>query len=398
VLQSFLGRCRRWLYLRLLPTLPRFVERRVQDVLASGALGAVLRRYASARGGRRLLFVTNDLSRSGAPQLVLQMAMLELDAGNRPIVLSPLAGPMMTDMEHAGIPVLIRARPHVWDRMIPQLTPIIDAAICNTVDTADAVRLLAQLRPTLWYLHEISLLNERREQPAVREALRTAQKVWAGSPACAELIEADRSDVAVVPYGLSALPRRAREKGGRFRVGVFGSIERRKGQDLVLDAAPLLSEATRGSIHIAFYGRALDPALGERVALCACGDLFSYHGELDRDGYVNEMNAVDAVLVSSRDDTLPLVSLDALALGRMLLLTPAVGTRAWLTDGDDCLIGTQTSAAGIAHLIERALALSGESDRFADAAMASFNRHFSLARFSYRLEQALVEIQDEASL
>lgn len=391
-LQDVIRRGRQWLYLRILPRLPGRVERAIQNVLANVVLRGLRMRLGVA-AVRRVLLVTNDLSRSGAPQLVYQMALLQKQAGACPIVLSPLSGAMLADFEQAGIPVIVKPRPSVWEHVIPRMLPFLDAAICNTVDTADAVRLLAPKVPTLWYLHEISLIEERRASPNVRDAMTLAQRVWAGSPPCAEVIRELRSDVEVVAYGLTPLPRSRRADGGRFRIGVFGSIERRKGQDLVVEALSLLSQEVSDGVEIAFFGRSLDVDLGQRLAMAAAENpSISFHQELDRAGYIEAMGNVDAVLVSSRDDTLPLVSLDALGMGRMLLLAPTVGTKAWLEDGVDCLVGRATTAHGIADLIARGWAVRDERERFARAAQAAFQAHFSLDRFKVRLDGVVKEM------
>lgn len=388
-LQDVLGRWRRWLYLVLLPKLPGRIERAAQRFLGSIALRG-LRVRLGAVAPRRVLLVTNDLSRSGAPQLVYQIGLLQKEAGAYPVVLSPLSGPMLTDFELAGIPVIVKPRPGVWEQVIPRLTPFLDAAICNTVDTADAVRLLTPTIPTLWYLHEISLLEDRRYWPNVRDAITLAQRVWAGSQACADAISELRDDVEVVPYGLTPLPSSRRPASDPFQIGVFGSIEQRKGQDLVLDAIPLLPPEVSHGLKVAFFGRSLDAVLGERLANAAAANrMISVHQELDRAGYIQAMNDVDAVLVSSRDDTLPLVSLDALGMGRMLLLAPTVGTCTWLEDGIDCIVGQSTTKIGIADLIVRAWHLREESERFSHAAQAAFHAHFSLDRYKARLNDAL---------
>lgn len=314
------------------------------------------------------------------------------------MVMSPLSGPMMADFKQAGILVIVSPRPSAWARNIRRMAPIFDAAICNTVDTADAVHLLAPIVPTLWYLHEISLIEERLEHPAVTLSMQAAQCVWAGSPPCANLVKSLRPDVEVVPYGLTPLPEYPCLQGEPFRIGVFGSIERRKGQDLVLAATTLLPENVRSGIHLNFFGRALDPDIGKMVSDAANDSpMISYYRELDRNGYIDKMNEVDAVLVSSRDDTLPLVSLDALGLGKILLLAPTVGTKEWLTDGTDCIIGEETTVQGMADLIERGYLSKDRGMAFERAAKASFEKNFSVSRFNVRLENALNRIAGPTS-
>ena len=79
-------------------------------------------------------------------------------------------------------------------------------------------------------------------------------------------------------------------------------------------------------LHRPFFGEVSGLAREvPEIRLCA---------ELDYDSYVAEMSRADMVVVPSRDDTLPLVSLHALSAGKPLMCTVSTGTSAYIESGE----------------------------------------------------------------
>jgi glycosyltransferase involved in cell wall biosynthesis len=373
--------------IKLLSRLPGRVARYGYAALRALDLAAI------RRGPSPTVLVTHDLSRSGAPRLMLEAATMLRADGHEVVVVSPRPGPLLDDLAEAGFLVLVDLdlATGEWFEALARRARLV---ICNTVETSGLVEKAARQAPLLWYLHEVSLLERRLDETGTREALRAATILWAGSTLCADLVRSLRQDVDVVPYGIQPLPQAEPTPSDRLRIGVFGSIEARKGQDLALDALALLPAAKRERIDLRLFGRVLEPDFAKRV-MESCDRVGArYGGELDREGYVAAMQQVDAVLVSSRDDTLPLVSIDALGLGKVLLLTSSIGTAAWLKDGVDALVATATDAPALAALLERALSLHGNGGAWpmGAAARAAFAANFSPDAFRARLHAAVARL------
>jgi glycosyltransferase involved in cell wall biosynthesis len=374
---------RRLIERRLLPPLPRTVNRYGFDILR----WRDLRAFGRSEEGTVALLATHDLSRSGAPWVVLEMAVALTEAGYRVVLVSMAEGPMREEFETIGVSVFVDTSPHAGKKYLRRLAAMADFAIANTVVTAPIVTAWTPYVQVAWYLHEISLLQTKLADGSISAPLAAAESVWAGSELCSRLILPLRSDVVVFPYGVAAIDAPALPQASRpYRIAVFGSIEPRKGQDFVVNALPMLDEVIRGAIQIDFYGRILDAQFA-RKAMAKAADYpqVRFHGEVDRAGYLDALRGVDAILVSSRDDTLPLVSIDALGAGRLLMLLPGVGTAQWLSDGVDALIAGETGPVGVADLIRRGAALGEKALSIATAGRDVFEREFSQATFRRKL-------------
>ncbi len=342
---------------------------------------------------RTIVLVSHDLSASGAPKIVLEIAEILLAAGYQVIVAAPGEGVLRDQFVALGASVVIAG--NILDptsAILRLLAELGDVAICNTVVTAGAVRGLGSVIPTFWYLHEVTLLADMLALDNDLAAIfAVPHEIWSGSELTAELVRPFRADVEVVPYGLTPLVEDvvAIEPTGPARIGIFGSLEGRKGQDLAVEAVNLLAPSVRDSLHLSLYGRVLDKTLAAGIA-DRLRDLpmVCQAGELDTKSYVAAMLGCDAVLVPSRSDTLPLVSLDALGAGRLLLCTHTTGTSAYLIDGVSGFV-CAPDAASIAAMLTRALAVRPSWSAIGGEGRLVFEESFSKPSFTRGLESAI---------
>ncbi|WP_162244380.1 glycosyltransferase family 4 protein [Sphingomonas sp. Leaf339] len=373
-------------------SLLRHLPVRITIRLHDAARAIRLRRHWQRKNPAPIALVsTHELSLSGAPRVALDVARVLRDGGHQIIVISQSDGPMRVEFEQLGALVLIDLLPGRNRPYLHWLAERAEVAFANTVLSASLVDAWAARVPTCWYLHELSAFETLAAAGVLANPLAGAARVWAGSELCARLVRPYRADVMVLPYGLEPIqevsPNRSSEgEEGRLQIGIFGSIEPRKGQDLALDGLAMLDPADRAKLRLHLYGRQFDRELTNYV-LQQCDTMpeASFDGELDAASYRTALARTDCILISSREDTAPLVSIDALSAGRVLLLTRAVGTSAWLSDGIDALIEEQADVSAMARLFRRALATRPYGAEIGAAAKASFDANFSLTAFATRL-------------
>ncbi len=401
---SFSDRIRRTassLVRRLLPRgiLPARIDHGIRHRLAAGA--AERQVYGAGNdfmaGRPKALLVSQDMSASGAPGLLLEIARSLVTGGWDVMVWSLAPGPMVDRFTANNIPVVVDGVRGLR-QMVPLLATSFDIAICNTAVTQAAVTTLAPHFPTLWYLHEVSMLEALVPRKTFRKALALSHLVWAGSELSARIVREHRADVQIVPYGLSPIaaePLEAFDPNVSVRLAVFGSYESRKGQDLLLDAYLRLSMEQQAAMSIEFYGRVLDPVFHAR--LCATAKSHSQifiNRELDIQGYHAALVAADAVVVPSRDDTLPLVSLDALGARRVLMCTPTTGTATYIKSGKSGFIAAEPTAEALANMLAAALAQSACWPQIASAGRSVFDRAFSQDAFASILLRTCATMAD----
>jgi glycosyltransferase involved in cell wall biosynthesis len=112
-------------------------------------------------------------------------------------------------------------------------------------------------------------------------------------------------------------------------------------------------------------------------------------GELTPQQYMEELQKSDIVLVPSRDDTLPLVSLDALRAGKVLICSPAVGTVDYLGAPNCAVVAASSQMDDMSNAILDAVNRRDEWPLIGREAKKAFDRYFAKRTFEQRLIKRL---------
>jgi glycosyltransferase involved in cell wall biosynthesis len=350
----------------------------------------VCTRPGASSTGLRVLLVSHDLSRSGAPRIVVEIARQLGRRGDQITVLAGEDGPRRDELLADGITVIVDPAITLPDAPLPAaLAGAFDVALCNTIATHACAATLSARVPTIVYTHETTLIEELLTSSlTIRTTLAGISELWAGSELSATLVRSIRDDVVVMPYGLVPVSDAVAERpptGSRDPavMVVLGSFEPRKGQDLVAEAVAMLDPAVRSRLRVAMYGRILEPAfhaaLTERVATLP---EVSLHDQLDAADYHAVLLSADAVLVPSRSDTLPLVSLDALGAARLLLCTPSTGTSRYIDPGVSGFVAGAADVGSLAAMLSDAMSRRDHWPTIAAAGQRVFDRRFSADAFA----------------
>jgi len=333
------------------------------------------------------LLVTHDLSASGAPKVVFDMARTLLGRGWQVVVMSPEDGPFRERLLAIGADVMVEPGVLEAKNGAVAFARNFDVVVANTVLSWALLPLLAPLTRTFLYAHETGLAADLAANPAFGAALRGASGVWAGSERSAAVLRPLGVDPVVLEYGTEAIDAPLVEVRGReVTIALLATVEPRKGQDLAIKAFPLLPPKLRERCHLRLHGRPHDLPFARTIAEIAAPEpRITIGPELDLEAYRAALGAADIVLCPSRDDTLPLVSLDALAAGKVLICSGDVGTAAYLEDGVSGFVLARNRPSDIAATLGRAIDARGRWPEIGEAARAVFRANFSMERFETRL-------------
>lgn len=354
-----------------------------------------------AAAGPRVLFVSHETTLSGAPIQLVHLAGWLHQAGWDICVATPDHGPISDMLTAAGVatvvePTLLTDLEHAWLR---ERCQEFDVIVANTIASWPAVRAARlEQRPVLWYLHE-TLVAVRliRAIPEMRSALSMANLLVTPTQQTARLYQGlAQAPIEVVPYGIPRPPILPRTKNERSRFLTLGSFEPRKGQDVLLAAISKLDAATRGRCEFKMAGRVLDEAFYEALRTQAAGlDNVELIDALDHSSALTLLRETDAVILPSRDETMPIVILEATGLGKAVISTDVGGVREWLRDGLNGLVVEKENAAALAAALTGCAADPRFLQRLAEAGRRTFERHFTLDRFASRFAELLVTLDQQ---
>jgi GT2 family glycosyltransferase len=349
-----------------------------------------------------IMIFSHDLTESGAPRAAFDVARVLRNAGHFVVVGSPSDGPYRERLRDIGVDVIVDEALLRQDRSVYDLTRNFDKVICNTIVCWPAVIQLHQVVDTYWYVHESELICDLAKNiPEFAPLLRKGIPTWADSRLASRYLSKYHAVHSVIEYGIedhrAELGSAPRADTDKVVIGVFGTYERRKGQDLAVSGVLGLPDELQARAELRFFGRTLEHRNFPKqnrfradVERSARGNRsIVFFGEVPHDECLRQMAACDIILIPSRDDAMSFVGLDALSLGKALVCSRATGVSEYLQDGRSVLILHENTPEEISRVLARAIADTELRTTLGQGARAVSERTFTPQRFAENLEAAL---------
>ncbi|HEY1770376.1 MAG TPA: glycosyltransferase [Chthoniobacterales bacterium] len=348
---------------------------------------------------RALLFVSHDLSWSGAPLILLEMARWCRARGFFIVVIAPNDGPLRDEFRKAGVPVIVDPLVQKGHESLGRFAREFDCVIASTIFSAPAVRAAKQAGAAhLWWIHEGRVAGHYLgENATLRLALREADLVVTPDTVSSRVFQpfTDRP-IRVLPYGIAdparAQSRNAPRSPGPLNFLLLGTIEQRKGQRVLLEALTKLSADVLRAARFQIVGRAHELSIVDEVRAAAgkfpqltCAESVSHDAALDL------IRGADVVTSCSFDETGPLILMEALALGKPILSTTVGSIAECLTNEEGVYFFPPGDAEALAAAIARMVREPELVARLCDRARESYEKHFAYARFGEAFERLVQE-------
>jgi glycosyltransferase involved in cell wall biosynthesis len=354
---------------------------------------ALVRQDDSMLDARDLLLVSHDLSLSGAPIMLLQLAERFRAQGHFVTVMSPQDGELASSYQALDIPVIIDATlSGEPDSQTAKLMAAFDLILANTIVAWPSVQVAHDSgTPVLWLLHESSAGQRMAHQnETIRRALIEADDVIFACAATRSLYAefSNGSNYRTIPYGTQApvVPPDLAPKGARTTFVHIGSIEPRKGQDLLLQALQRLDKSATEEMDFILIGRVLDVDYEDRIRpLLAATASARYLGALAHNEVIRALATADALICSSRDEVFPVTIMEAMALGKPVIATNVGGVSEMIRDGIDGLVVAPEDVQALATAITRMASDASDRERMGQAARQRFVETLTIERMAERL-------------
>ena len=274
-----------------------------------------------------------------------------------------------------------------------------DRVIASTIFGAPVIRAAGSANiPHLWWIHEGRVAEHYlSKDSALREALAMADLIVTPDTRSSQVYQpfSDRP-VRVLSYGIpdpSAKVQPAlRSETKPIEFLLLGTIEHRKGQQLLLEALGKLSDDVLQKARFRIVGRAHDSEITEEIKRAERkSSYFSYEDGVSPDAALALIRDTDVVLCASWDETGPLILMEALALGKPILSSNVGAVAEYLSPEAEGLFFSPGDADALARGIVR-MALEPElRDRLSRNARRSYEKCFSFENFAENFVNLLME-------
>jgi len=274
-----------------------------------------------------------------------------------------------------------------------------DRVIASTIFGAPVIRAAGSANiPHLWWIHEGRVAEHYlSKDSALREALAMADLIVTPDTRSSQVYQPfiDRP-VRVLSYGIpdpSAKVQPAlRSETKPIEFLLLGTIEHRKGQQLLLEALRKLSDEVLQKTRFRIVGRAHDPAITEEIKRAGQKSSYlSYEDGVSPDAALALIRDIDVMLCASWDETGPLILMEALALGKPILSSNVGAVAEYLFPEAEGLFFSPGDADALARGIVRMALEPKLRDRLSRNARRSYEKYFSFENFAENFVNLLME-------
>jgi O-antigen biosynthesis protein len=349
-----------------------------------------------------ILCVSHDMSLSGAPIICFALAKRLQLSGYFNVVISPMDGELRAQIRESSVPVMIDPLIFQAPDTLGVLFRDFDIVLAHTILSWRTVLAgKAMGKKVLWVIHEGKAGEDLAQaNESIQLALSLADKVIfpAGQTRQRYQRFAKTDNQVVVHNGIEeprpSMRRDGSEKRSALKVVHVGSVEPRKGQDMLLRAVSRLADECQQWFEFHLIGRTLDVDYEAQVR--ANGRALknvNWLGPLSRSEVLDHIADCDVFVCTSRDEVLPLVVIEAMALGRAIISTRVGGIPEIITEGvDGIIVGIDDDRA----LADKLVLLHNDQSLLSRLGSASRNKYeaeLTMERYGREMLRLVEELQ-----
>ena len=341
---------------------------------------------------KKLLFVTHQLSRTGAPIVFLDMIRIFRDEGHEINVISLLDGPLCKELEAMGIPVSIKDDFFHDREAFRPYAEGFDAVFCNTLITYQVIHVLnGSSTPVFWWIHEGEQYFEyfKTVLPDLSKLSGNIKVLSVGHYVQDVIRRRYGIETGILHFGIKdsfnggAGAKRSTGKEDRVRFVISGTYSKVKGQDILCAAIRDLPTEIRNRCEFIFCGNEEnvdDEVFSAVEKLVRDHDNVKKYALLPREKMIEMMGTMDFLIVPSRVETVSAVAAEAMMMRKPCIITDTCGIAHYLKDKENALLCRAEDKKGLCEKIAEAVRLSEDStkyERMAEAAREVYDKHFS---------------------
>lgn len=289
---------------------------------------------------KKVLVITHQLSKTGAPIVLLDMIRILWKHGYSLEVVTMLDGELRTELEQMQIPLKVQehflSEPDAFFHYAGQFHLV----VANTLITFEAVHLLKYMKiPVLWWLHEGRQYFEHFQTvlPDFRE-LPSNIHVFSVSRYVQQIVEERYGvETKILHFGVEDMPAAGSDRTGeQVRFLTAGTYSKVKAQDVLVQAIRDLPEEYLK--RSAFYFCGNEEVYDETVFFPVKKLSEEYENvtllhQLSRMETLRWMEECDCIVAPSRVEPFSCVAVEAMMKGKLCLCTEICGIAYYMQDG-----------------------------------------------------------------
>ena len=356
--------------------------------------------------GKTILLVSHELSRSGAPIVLLDLAKRLKSMGFVPMFMSPIHGPMEEDIAAAGIACKVSYLVSLdgdvateEQRSLKDFVATFRLVILNTLVSVNWVKAFkTQNSKVMLWAHDgkpmLRLLGKKGKKKAI-QSLKLFDRVLCGGEYAASIVRQITGGIInpeILLYGVPDYSKsvfcNSATKRDKIRCVIAGSIEIRKGQHILIDALSQLTSDELNAIDVVCVGRTLSKDIEAKIDNCGLACV-RRERELAFGELLRLIAESDVLLCPSLDDPMPSVATIAMLFSKVVLVSDHTGTASLIKDGESGFIVKANNRAALTAAIRRLISNKGLYQKIGECARAIYEENFTIDAFDRNIQKLI---------
>lgn len=365
----------------------------------------------------KFLFVAPSFAETGA-QIILVNLLKMLKAHHQNVaVVAYRGGSLHKELRRLDIPVLVDEKLYDNAEAFKNIVQLFDGVVCNTVYTSNSYWTAKDVKPTLWWIHEITdidayvanVLSSYKPSesvfPPMLYMIMHAENVVFVSDLLKEHLADFMSGKPTVIYNVitenlnqynpegSLYKRISADKKSRKMVFItVGYISHLKGADILVDAIMSLPDEYRNKAVFYVIGTHDGSFTQDLIEKTKNIPQIKWFDPIEHHEIGQVYAAADVMLHPARKDSLPLAVLEAASFQIPSVVTENNGAAYVLKDGEGCLVIPAEDAPALRNKIMHFVDFPADAKKMGKAASRNFKAKMSPLAFYEQWMEKLNEL------
>lgn len=348
---------------------------------------------AEQETGKRILLLSHELSLTGAPMVVFQLAKMLKELNYQVTVGSMKDGALRREILAEQIPIIICQNMQAVNKYFYNMLEEYDLVLANTVLHSGLINAMYKKnKPVIWWLHDI-IDKQMAEGQYFVKGISDNISVYAGGKLVRDAyIESyGRNNIETLLYGVedeknSNYQKRKNEK---VKFALIASIQPRKGQDVFIDAIKMLPENLKKRAEFWIIGKKTNLQVQEYYDKLKSDTKkisgVRWIGEVDTVALWKLYEEIDVVVAPSRKDPMPVVVTNGFMLDKVCIVSDMTGQAEFVTDGEDGFVVSEGDAAELSQKMSWLIMNQDQIEIMGAKARKLYEREFSMDVFERKI-------------
>lgn len=349
-------------------------------------------KYVFQNDRKHVLLVSHVLNHTGAPILLLHVAKMYRSIGIDCMVLAPKHGDIIDDFLNENIPVIVDENCLVPDSNIV-LPCKFDFCICNTFITWGAYITFSKTIKTIWWIHDNILPHQVHSK--LKEVFKNAENVYVPCELTKTYVSNYNDDVKILNYPIFNLVKScSRKEHDLIKIGVYATLQSRKGQDVFVQAISMLPSYIRKKCLFLIVGDEAQKDFKKTYIspyMKKYKEIIHKHNISNLSTYHDSLDDLDLLCCPSREDPYPLVVIDALMHGCPVIISDHVGEKDIINNRDNGFIFQSENICELSLIIQDIVENRSALPIMSERARQTYIDHFDYVACSKIFKQLMDE-------